>query len=125
MNGMNWIRAGAILGGLSVAAGAFGAHTLKTRIDADALDIFKTAALYQMIHALALVAVGLLVASGRGGTAATVAGWAFLAGIVLFSGSLYGLALSGPRWLGPITPIGGLAMIGGWIALAIASSSKL
>ncbi len=121
MSGANWIRIGAILGGLAVAAGAFGAHGLKERLDARSLEVFETAAKYQMVHALALIAVGLLATSNRSGAALTVAGWSFLLGILIFSGTLYGLAISGLKWLGAITPIGGLALIAGWVALAIAA----
>lgn len=124
MNGMIWVRLGAILAALSVAAGAFGAHGLRERLDARSLDLFETAARYQMYHAHALVAVGLLAASGRSGTASTVAGWTFLIGTLIFSGTIYALALSGPRWLGAITPIGGVLMIVGWVALALAASSS-
>jgi uncharacterized membrane protein YgdD (TMEM256/DUF423 family) len=120
MSGATWIRIGAILGGLAVAAGAFGAHGLRERLDARSLEVFETAAKYQMYHALALLAVGALAMTGRGGVSLTVAGWSFLVGTLIFSGTLYGLSISGLRWLGAITPIGGVAMIVGWIALAIA-----
>jgi len=121
MSGATWIRIGALLGGLAVAAGAFGAHGLREKLDARSLEVFETAAKYQMYHALALLAVGGLAMTGRGGAPLTVAGWSFLVGILIFSGTLYGLSISGIRWLGMITPIGGLAMIVGWIALAIAA----
>ena len=121
MSGANWIRIGAILGGLAVVAGAFGAHGLRERLDARSLEVFETAAKYQMYHALALMAVGVLAMMGRGGASLAVAGWSFLVGILIFSGTLYGLSISGLRWLGAITPIGGVAMIVGWIALAIAA----
>ena len=123
MSGATWIRIGAALGGLAVAAGAFGAHGLKDRLDARSLEIFETAAKYQMYHALALLAVGLLALLGRGGAALTVAGWSFLVGTLIFSGTLYGLSTSGIKWLGAITPIGGLALIAGWVALAIAAGA--
>ena len=123
MDGMIWVRAGAVLGGLAVAAGAFGAHSLRDRLDARAMANFQTAAQYQMFHALALIAVGLLIASGRGGSAAQVAGWSFLAGTLVFSGSLYVLVLAGLPWLGAITPIGGVLLIVGWVALAVAARS--
>ncbi|WP_435011187.1 DUF423 domain-containing protein [Tundrisphaera lichenicola] len=121
MSGATWIRIGAILGGIAVTAGAFGAHGLKERIDARSLEVFETAAKYQMYHALALIAVGLLAMAGRTGAALSVAGWSFLLGTLIFSGTLYGLSISGIKWLGAITPIGGLAFIVGWIALAIAA----
>ena len=109
---------GAVSGFVAVAAGAFGAHTLRARLDADALAVFETAARYQMTHALALLFVG-WVARRRPRSALRVAGWLFVAGTVLFSGSLYGLALSGVRGLGAVTPLGGLAFLAGWVALAI------
>jgi uncharacterized membrane protein YgdD (TMEM256/DUF423 family) len=104
---------GAIMGGLSVAAGAFGAHALKTRLSAEHLDIWKTAAQYQMYHAFALLACQ------RDTTATKAAGWVFVVGIALFSGSLYALALTGRRGLGAITPIGGVCFLAGWVLLAI------
>ena len=108
---------GALLAFLAVAAGAFGAHAVRGRLTPELLDTFETAARYQMYHALALLAVAWAADRWPGG-ASTVAGWLFVAGIVLFSGSLYGLSLSGVRWLGAVTPIGGLAFLGGWLALA-------
>jgi uncharacterized membrane protein YgdD (TMEM256/DUF423 family) len=118
MGGMNWLRLGAILGGLAVAGGAFAAHGLEDRLDERGLTLFETAARYQMYHALALVAVGLLAGSDRAGRALGVAGWSFSLGVLLFSGSRYALALSGVRWLGAITPIGGVLFLVGWAALA-------
>jgi uncharacterized membrane protein YgdD (TMEM256/DUF423 family) len=103
---------GALNGLLSVAAGAFGAHALKERLDDRSLEIFETAARYQMFHALAMVLCGVLA------TRATAAGWTFQVGIVIFSGSLYALALTGVKGLGAITPIGGLAFLVGWALLA-------
>ncbi len=121
MSGWVWLRIGAISGALAVAAGAFGAHWLRERLDTRALEVFETAARYQMFHALALLAVGLvLIAARPAGVAPQVAGWGFLIGTLVFSGSLYALALSGMRWLGAITPIGGLAFIIGWLALVVA-----
>ncbi len=108
-----WVALGAVLAGLAVAAGAFGAHALRAQLSTAELATFETAARYQMYHALALVAVGLL-DRHRGERLLTMAGWAFLAGIVLFSGSLYGLALTGIRGLGAITPLGGLGFLAGW-----------
>ena len=113
------------LGGLSaclaVAAGAFAAHALRERLSPDLLDVFQTGATYQMYHALALVGVGILLSrfSVGGSTWLSAAGWLFVGGTILFSGSLYGLALMGTRWLGAITPIGGVAFLAGWLALAI------
>ena len=108
---------GAVFGALSVAAGAFGAHALRAQLDARMLEVFETAARYQMYHALALLAVAWLGAQVQAG-AVQVAGWAFVTGIVLFSGSLYAMAFTGIRALGAITPIGGVAFIIGWAALA-------
>jgi len=112
---VNWLFAGALLGALAVVTGAFGAHGLEGRLDAHHLAIWHKAVNYHALHALALVGIGLL---QRGGTPPTLAGWLLLAGILLFSGSLYMLALSGQRWLGMITPFGGLSFILGWLALA-------
>src|SRR5512142_2497875 len=111
---------GAISGCVAVAAGAFGAHALRTRLPADLLAVWQTGAQYQLAHALALLAAGFLAARAPG-AAAAVAGWCFLAGTVLFSGSLYALALSGVRALGAVTPLGGIALLGGWAALAWAA----
>jgi uncharacterized membrane protein YgdD (TMEM256/DUF423 family) len=105
---------------LAVAAGAFGAHALRVRLPADLLGIFETAARYQMYHALGLIAVA-WAASRWPGALPQWAGWLFVAGTVLFSGSLYALALSGVRWLGAITPLGGVAFLVGWACLALAA----
>jgi uncharacterized membrane protein YgdD (TMEM256/DUF423 family) len=105
---------------LSVAAGAFGAHALRSRLAPDLLAVFETAARYQMYHALGLIAVAWAIARWPGSSAA-LAGWLFVAGTVLFSGSLYLLALTGVRWLGAITPLGGVAFLAGWICLALAA----
>ena len=126
MMGTFWVRAGAILGGLSVIAGAFGAHALRERfhLEERLLATFETGVRYQMYHALALVAVGLLARHGRAAGPLQVAGGCFLAGILMFSGSLYLLTLGlGPAKLwGPITPLGGIALIIGWFALAVAAA---
>jgi len=111
---------GAASGFVAVAAGAFGAHALKARLSADMLAVFEVGARYQLIHALALLAAA-WVAGRWPGPAALAAGWMFVAGSVLFSGSLYLLALSGARWLGAITPIGGVAFLAGWACLAWAA----
>lgn len=120
-NGMTWIRIAAILGASGVAAGAFGAHGLRTRVDARMLEVFETAVRYQMFHVPALLTVGILLMMGRSGLALQLSGWSFLVGSVIFSGSLYALVLSDVRWLGAITPIGGVFLIAGWILLAVAS----
>ncbi|MBI2301097.1 MAG: DUF423 domain-containing protein [Armatimonadetes bacterium] len=111
---------GAVAGCLAVALGAFAAHGLKARLDAAALETFRTGAQYQMYHALALFAVA-SVAARRPSRAATAAGWLFVAGMVLFSGSLYALALTGAKVLGAVTPFGGLCFLAGWAALAKAA----
>ncbi|HSJ15731.1 MAG TPA: DUF423 domain-containing protein [Longimicrobiales bacterium] len=108
---------GAVLAALAVAAGAFGAHALQTRLAPERLTTFETAARYQMVHALALLVSAWAVERWAAGPAA-VAGWLFVAGILVFGGTLYTLALGGPRWLGAVTPIGGLCFIAGWLALA-------
>ena len=108
---------GAIFAGLSVASGAFGAHALRDRLSPEMLAVFETGSRYEMYHGLALLAVGWAVGRWPGGTA-TAAGWCFIAGILLFSGSLQVLALTGVRWLGAITPFGGLAFLLGWGLLA-------
>lgn len=115
-----FLAAGALSGAVAVAAGAFGAHALRSRLPPDLLAVFQTGAQYQMYHALALLAAGWLASQTRGGAAAA-AGILFLVGTVLFSGSLYALALSGVRGLGAITPLGGVAFLAGWVALAWAA----
>jgi len=116
----NWFATGAIAAGVGVALGAFGAHGLKSRVGPEDLAIFETGVRYHLIHALALLAVGWAAQRWPGG-AVSAAGWAFVAGIAIFSGSLYVLVLTGQRWLGAVTPIGGLSLILGWLALAIAA----
>lgn len=116
---------GALSGAIAVAAGAFGAHALRARLEPRMLEVFETAARYQMYHALALFAVAWMItrvgASPSALRLATISGWCFVAGTALFSGSLYAMALSGVRALGAITPLGGVAFIAGWITLALAS----
>jgi len=111
---------GSLSGALGVAAGAFAAHALKDRLPADRLNIFDVGARYHLIHALALLAAA-WAASRWPGSAASAAGWLFIVGTVLFSGSLYALSLSGIRALGAITLVGGVAFIAGWLALAWAA----
>jgi uncharacterized membrane protein YgdD (TMEM256/DUF423 family) len=115
----NFLLIGALCGLLGVAFGAFGAHALRSRLSPEMLAVFETAVRYQMYHALALLLTA--AAIGRIGDARllAVAGWFFTAGIVLFSGSLYALALSGVTGLGAITPLGGLAFLLGWASLII------
>lgn len=117
-----WLVAGAISGFLSVALGAFAAHGLQSRVGPAEIAVFETGARYQMYHALALLAVAWIAAQG-GGTWATVAGWAFVIGTILFSGTLYYLGLTGSRALVMVTPVGGLAFLAGWAALAAAALS--
>lgn len=110
-----------ILGGISVVFGAFASHALKDRLSASSLAIWETGTKYQMYHALALILVALLVSRFPDSMLLIVAGYAFIAGIFIFSGSLYALTLTGIKWLGAITPIGGLALITGWLCLALAT----
>jgi uncharacterized membrane protein YgdD (TMEM256/DUF423 family) len=116
-----WLGIGAVLGALGVALGAFGAHGLKSRVPAELLVVFETGVRYHLVHALALLAVGLAAGRATHPGWLTAAGWLFVAGIAVFSGSLYAMTFSGARWLGAITPLGGLSFILGWIALAIAA----
>jgi len=117
-----FIQIGAILAFLAVAGGAFGAHFLEARLDAKDLEIFKTGVFYQMTHALALLGYGLML--DRRPQAPAWPGWMFLVGVIFFSGSLYALVLSGQRWFGAITPIGGLAFLIAWAGTAIAAGRK-
>ena len=116
-----FITIGAFSGFMGVAAGAFGAHALRDRLSAAMLQTFQTGVTYQMYHALALLGVGILLGrfSVDGSPWLTAAGWLFLIGTLLFSGSLYLLALTDTTWLGAITPFGGLAFLVGWTLLAI------
>jgi uncharacterized membrane protein YgdD (TMEM256/DUF423 family) len=126
MSGWAWVRIGAVLGFLAVALGAFGAHGLKDRLEAlGTAATFQTAAQYHMYHALALVAVGLFAGPFRSSMALTAAGLAFLFGVIIFSGSLYVLAVTGMTRLGAITPIGGVLLLVGWLALAIGAGSAI
>ncbi len=117
---MNWIRIGAISAALAVAAGAFGAHALKGQAEPAELAAFDTAARYHLIHALSMVILGILPI----GPWVNRAGIGFLAGTILFSGSLYVLGATGSRALVLVTPVGGLAFIIGWICLSISASSR-
>jgi uncharacterized membrane protein YgdD (TMEM256/DUF423 family) len=110
-----FVGIGSVSALLAVAAGAFGAHALRQRLSVEMLDTFEVGARYHMYHSLAIIAVAW--ASTRWPGAAT-AGWLFVAGIGVFSGSLYLLGLTGQRWLGAVTPLGGLAFLLGWLALA-------
>ena len=108
---------GAVAAFIAVALGAFGAHSLKTKLSADMLNIFEIGVRYQMYHALGLLAVGWACTKWPGAWT-NASGWLFVVGTVIFSGTLYALALTGVRWLGAITPIGGLAFLAGWLCLA-------
>lgn len=115
---MNWSAIAAILLALGVAFGAFGAHALRSRLDAYSLGIWEKAVFYHFIHAFAILAVQLFVGQGLTHGAAQRLSLIFFAGILLFSGSLYALAISGTRALGAVTPIGGVAFLAGWLMLA-------
>ncbi|HTT11658.1 MAG TPA: DUF423 domain-containing protein [Burkholderiaceae bacterium] len=117
MSARTFALAGALFGFAGVAAGAFGAHGLRARLSADALAVFETAVRYQLVHALALFAAA-WASSQWPGRAARAGGWLFVTGIVLFSGSLYLLAVTGLRSLGTVAPLGGLSLLAGWLALA-------
>ncbi len=118
-----WIL-GCTFGLIAVGAGAFGAHALRARLTPDLLAVWETAARYQMYHALALLAVAMAASRWPGGGWAAP-GWLFTGGIVIFSGSLYVLALSGVRWLGAVTPLGGVALLAAWALLALAGARAL
>jgi uncharacterized membrane protein YgdD (TMEM256/DUF423 family) len=117
-----FLSIGALSAGVSVAAGAFGAHALKERVEPRLLEVFETGARYQMYHALALIAVA-WVASRAPSALTNWAGWLFVVGTVLFSGSLYVMTFTGIRALGAITPLGGVCFIAGWLCLALAVKS--
>ncbi|MBV8809915.1 MAG: DUF423 domain-containing protein [Acidobacteriaceae bacterium] len=115
---MNWTAAGAFLMALAVGSGAFGAHGLRGRLDAYSMSVYEKAVFYHFVHALGILLVSLLARTGGIPIAAQArVGWLLLIGIVLFSGSLYALAISGVRVLGAITPFGGIAFIVGWLWL--------
>lgn len=114
---------GALSGAIGVAAGAFGAHALRARVEPRLLEVFETGARYQMYHAIAMLAAAWIVTRFPG-SLANASGWLFLAGTVLFSGSLYAMTLTGIRALGAITPIGGVCFIAGWACLALAAMRR-
>ena len=116
-----FITLASLSGMLAVILGAFGAHGLRGKLDDYAMGVFETAVQYHTSHALGLLAIGIVAHWRPHSIQLKWAGWLFLAGIVLFSGSLYVLAVSGVRWLGAITPLGGVAFIAGWICLALAA----
>jgi uncharacterized membrane protein YgdD (TMEM256/DUF423 family) len=113
-----------LAGGLAVTLGAFGAHALKGRLDPAQLAVFEAGVRYHMYHAVALLGLAALLSRRPAERLLQAAGWLFLAGMVLFSGSLYLLALTGIRSLGMITPLGGVAFIAGWLSMAIAARSR-
>jgi uncharacterized membrane protein YgdD (TMEM256/DUF423 family) len=117
---MNWVLVAAIWGFLGVALGAFGAHGLAKDTPAQALDWWKTAALYHLVHALALLLGGVL---GVLGARVDAAAWCFLVGSAIFSGTLYAMTLGAPRVLGAITPLGGLLLLAGWLLLGLSARS--
>jgi uncharacterized membrane protein YgdD (TMEM256/DUF423 family) len=116
-----FLMAGALSAAAAVMLGAFGAHALRGRLPADLLAIYQTASQYHVYHALGLLAVGLLALHVPTGGALRWSGWLMLLGTALFSGSLYALAITGQRWLGAITPLGGSAWIAAWLLLAWAA----
>ena len=107
-----------LLGALAVALGTFGAHALESRVSADLLSTYETGVRYHFYHVVALLAVTFAITRWPNTNLPVIAGWLFVAGIVIFSGSLYLLTFTGQRWLGAITPIGGVAFISGWLLLA-------
>lgn len=123
VSGRVWLCVGAALGLLAVAAGAAGTHALRDALDADALRVFETAARFQMYHALALLATGLL-ALRRQTRMIAAAGALFTLGTLLFSGSLYALALTGAGMLGAVAPVGGVCLMAGWAMLAVAALAR-
>jgi uncharacterized membrane protein YgdD (TMEM256/DUF423 family) len=118
--GRTFFGLGAVFAFLAVAAGAFGAHALKAKLAPERLVQFELAARYQMYHALALFAVAWAIEKFPGGASRT-SGWLFVIGILIFCGTVYGLAFGAPRWFGAITPIGGVCFLAGWLLLAIAA----
>jgi uncharacterized membrane protein YgdD (TMEM256/DUF423 family) len=120
--GTHFFLLGAISAGLGVALGAFGAHALRSRLTPDMLAVFETGVRYQMYHALALLIVGTAMARVAMPASVMLAGWLFVVGTLLFSGSLYVLAVTGTRWWGAVTPIGGVAFLAGWLLLILAAA---
>ena len=116
-----FVRIAALSGALAVAIGAFGAHGLKPLLTEYQLAIYEKGVHYQFYHTLALMAAGMLMNGDSNTRYLRMSGWFFTAGILCFSGSLYLLALGGPRWLGPVTPLGGVALLTGWLLLSLAA----
>jgi uncharacterized membrane protein YgdD (TMEM256/DUF423 family) len=120
----NFLLIGALAGFLGVGLGAFGAHGLRTRLSPEMLAVFETGVRYQMYHALALLLTAAAIGRIGGARLLVIAGWFFVGGIVLFSGSLYALALTGISILGAVTPLGGVAFLVGWACLAIFAAAR-
>jgi uncharacterized membrane protein YgdD (TMEM256/DUF423 family) len=136
-----WIGVAAVVGGVGVVLGAFGAHGLKARLEPDQLASWQTAVQYHLLHAVALLQLaswqtavqyhllhavallGLGLFAAQSGRAVGLQAWLFTLGVTLFSGSIYVLVLGGPRWLGPVTPLGGLCLIAGWLSLLLLARS--
>ena len=112
---MTWVVTAALVGALAVVAGAFGAHGLAERLEPRQLEAWRTASQYALLHGVALLALGLFAVSSGRSVRLPASLW--LTGVALFSGSIFALVLGGPRWLGPVTPLGGLCLIAGWVAL--------
>ncbi len=110
---------GTLTGGIAVALGAFGAHALRARIAPELLDTFETGARYQIYHSFAVLLVAFALVRADNSIWFNASGWLFIAGILLFSGSLYAVVATGIRWFGALTPLGGVAFLAGWICLAI------
>jgi len=119
-----FLLVGTLSGFLAVGLGAFGAHGLRSRLSAEMLAVFETGVRYQMYHALALIFTALAMGVMGDARLLVIAGWAFIIGMLLFSGSLYALALSGATALGAVTPLGGLAFLIGWAALAFFAAAR-
>jgi len=120
----NFLLIGAILGFLGVAIGAFGAHGLRSRLSPEMLSVFEIGVRYQMYHVLALLIVAAAIGHAGQARLLIIAGWSFIAGILVFSGSLYALALTGTTTFGAITPIGGLGFLIGWACLAFFAAAS-
>ena len=122
MAGTNlWLVTAGVVGAAGVALGAFGAHALESRLSTDMLAIYDTASRYHLVHAVALIGVAWVSNNRKASVWPNRAGWLLTAGLLVFSGSLYVLAMTGATWLGAVTPIGGLLMIAGWLAMALAA----
>ncbi len=121
----NLLLISGLIGFSGVALGAFGAHALKaTLTETGYMETWKTAVFYQMLHAVGLLFLAIWAHISPGGRLLRAAAWLWVAGVLLFSGSLYAISLGGPRWLGPVTPLGGLCFLAGWLLLAIMGLKK-